>query len=138
MHPGSGHPIEILQSPRFDPIQDWKISIGCPEPGCKARLYSDDVRRIGTFAQHAQFMELIKADYRVRLLEVYSAGGFEGVIQDPQSRPCPQCRVILHRSSGCDDFICNCGHRFHFTQSTWPTVTDLEAEIGIGEQAAPA
>ena len=109
-----------------------KICIRCPEPECKVQLYSDDVKRIGTAAQHAQFMELITADYRVRLLEAYVSGDFEGVITDPQSRPCPKCRVILHRTSGCDDFICNCGNRFNFTRATWPTVAELEAEIGIG------
>ena len=40
--------------------------------------------------------------------------------------------MMLYRKSGCDYFLCNCGTRFHFTRATWPTVAELEAEMGIG------
>ena len=39
-----------------------------------------------------------------RLLEVLKSGA--GLEHDVMTRPCPRCRVLLHRKSGCDHFLC--------------------------------
>eukprot|EP00040_Diaphanoeca_grandis_P033669 m.206649 g.206649 ORF g.206649 m.206649 type:complete len:94 (+) comp32959_c0_seq4:1658-1939(+) len=71
--------------------------------------------------------QLLRAKYSSRLLGVLKSDlGFE---LEPQTRPCPKCRVVIYRSSGCDDLVCNCGYRFNFTKAKWPTIIELEMEI---------
>jgi hypothetical protein len=108
-------------------IQDGRHKVQCPGDGCSATLYADDIERVAPGQPYADYLILIKTDYRVRLLDVLKQK--LGLEKEAQTRPCPSCRCILHRISGCDDFICSCGHRFHFTRATWPSIVELEAEM---------
>lgn len=106
-----------------------RTSVGCMADGCEARLYPDDIERLGAHKDYTLIMELRSTDYRQHLLDVLKSGA--GLEHDPRTRPCPSCRVLLHRKSGCDHFLCNCGTRFHFTRAAWPTIAELEDEITI-------
>ena len=73
-------------------------------------------------------MKVLKTDYRVRLLDVLKQQ-VAGMIQDENCRPCPSCRVLIHKFEGCSNFICSCGFKFNFITATWPSIVDLEGEI---------
>ena len=99
----------------------------CPETGCTAQLYPDDIKRVAGVAVYAEYMAVLKTDHRGRLLEAMEAG--VGLEKDPKCRACPACRVVIYRYEGCDDFVCHCGHRFHFSRATWPSVAALKGEL---------
>ena len=111
-------------------LAEQKTVIRCMHPGCGVMMYAPDIHRAAGPAAAKKFAELSIADHRGRLLEMMEAGFMVNGFQDEgQTRPCPGCRVVIHRSGGCDDFLCRCGSRFHFTNAKWPTADELKVEI---------
>lgn len=126
-------------------LEQWVLSelaahktvIRCMHPGCSVVMYASDILRAAGKAAAKTFQELITTDHRERLLEMME-GGLNDFQNESQTRPCPSCRVVIHRSSGCDDFICRCGFRFHFTNAKWPNLDELKAEIAVNQKASSA
>jgi hypothetical protein len=109
-------------------VEQQKHHIVCPETACTAQIYTDDIERIAPGVVFAQYLKLIRTDYRTRLLHVLREA-VVGMAEDQNCRPCPSCRVVIYRFEGCSDFICACGHRFNFINATWPSIAMLEQEI---------
>ena len=102
--------------------------IRCPEMNCKCVLYADDVERLAGSKSKTLFNKLRLTSYKDRLIEVVrerEARGNKKPSSGDASRPCPRCYVILHRYQGCSDMLCCCGHRFGWSDATWPKLQDL-------------
>eukprot|EP00039_Didymoeca_costata_P026808 m.16719 g.16719 ORF g.16719 m.16719 type:complete len:528 (+) comp5771_c0_seq1:344-1927(+) len=110
-------------------LDDRKSFISCPFPKCKTRLQSEDVKRIAGTSCAKEFEALMAADHTNRLLQLMENEKEFKMVTDGPTRCCPKCRVIVFRYSGCDDFQCTCGARFHFSNQTWPTMEQLKKEI---------
>jgi len=96
-------------------INGMEWNIRCPGEGCAFQLWSNDVRPLISTELFKKWQERRNGTYLEHLKE-----SVQGESSDPDltawlrenSRPCPQCHVIVSRAYGCSDMRCVCGCHF--------------------------
>lgn len=91
-------------------IADGVSRIRCPAADCPYVLYDEDVKRHALPDDFTSYLELRNRHYKGRLvaLALDTDDGFREWMAG-NTRICPECSVILSRSSGCNRVVCTCG-----------------------------
>merc|ERR1719487_1359332 len=93
-------------------INDQKVNIRCPAPGCSYSLFDHDVQALVSPVAFERLQEHKNADYLRHLKSALKEDNRLKFWLKSHARPCPDCHVIVSRSEGCDDMQCVCGTNF--------------------------
>lgn len=93
-------------------INDQKMSIRCPAPGCSYCLFDHDVKALVSDTAFERHQEHKNADYLKHLRSALKEDVRLKTWLRSHARPCPDCHVIVSRSEGCDVMQCVCGTHF--------------------------
>jgi len=103
--------------------------VRCPCTDCPVSMYEDDIQRIAGDVAKTKFATLRKANHAERLIELIKNKKLYAEVSK-EAKPCPRCHVVINRYAGCNSMMCNCGHSFNWSTTTWPTVAELKKEKG--------
>lgn len=93
-------------------INDQKLQIRCPAPGCKYRLWDQDLKELLSSKMFLRHQEHLYTDHLNNLKGLAKEDDDLMAWLRQNARPCPDCHVIVSRSEGCNSMICVCGTRF--------------------------
>jgi hypothetical protein len=92
-------------------VDDMERRIPCPHPTCKYHLYPSDVERIAPHVA-AKYKELLSQDYKARLREMSDVDEASASFLRTTAASCPDCKVLMMKTEGCDSIRCTCGTNF--------------------------
>jgi len=93
-------------------INDSKVNIKCPCPGCSYCLYDHELQSLVTVDAFQRHQEHKNADYLKHLRKSLKEDIRLKCWLKSNARPCPDCHVIVSRSEGCNHMQCICGTKF--------------------------
>jgi hypothetical protein len=93
-------------------INDQKLQIRCPAPGCKYKLWDQDLKEVLGSKMFMRHQEHLHADHLSNLKGLAKEDDDLMAWLRKNARPCPDCHVIVSRSEGCNTMVCVCGTRF--------------------------
>jgi hypothetical protein len=93
-------------------INDGKVNVRCPAPGCAYSLFDHDLQKLVTPETFERHQEHKNADYLRHLRASLKEDVRLNSWLKANARPCPDCHVIVSRSEGCDHMKCICGTSF--------------------------
>merc|ERR1711879_390206 len=93
-------------------INSHRIKIKCPSPGCSYHLWDQDLENLVSDDAFQRHLEHRNADYLERLkTDLKEDPEFFAWVKS-NSKPCPECHIIVSRSQGCNHMRCLCGCEF--------------------------
>lgn len=93
-------------------INDQKVNVRCPAPGCSYSLFDHDIKSLVSSDAFERLQEHKNADYLQHLRKALKEDMRLNSWLNSNARPCPDCHVIVSRYEGCDAMQCVCGTRF--------------------------
>lgn len=93
-------------------INDQKLHIRCPAPGCKYKLMDQDVRELVSSKMFLRHQEHLYTDHLKNLKGLAKEDDDLMAWLRQNARPCPDCHVVVSRTEGCNSMLCVCGTRF--------------------------
>lgn len=93
-------------------VEGMERHIACPHPTCQYRMFPSDVIRIAPeLAQRHK--EIISMDFKARLQELeHEMDAESAAYMKEHVVPCPDCKVMMMKTEGCDTIQCLCGVSF--------------------------
>lgn len=92
-------------------ISQQKTRVKCPAPGCPHVLWDHDLKALVSEDDFGRFMALKNTDHIQKLKDDLKDPALAKWLK-ANSKPCPDCHVIVSRSEGCNQMQCVCGSRF--------------------------
>lgn len=117
-------------------INDHKPQIRCPAPGCKYRLWDQDLKELLSSKMFLRHQEHLHADHLVNLKGLAKEDDDLRAWLRSNARPCPDCHVIVSRSEGCNTMICVCGTKFCYACGFKTCQCGVKGRIDIWEPKA--
>jgi hypothetical protein len=93
-------------------INEQRLQIRCPAPGCKYCLWDQDLKELLSFNMFQRHQEHLHTDHLKNLRGLVKEDDDLMAWLRQNARPCPDCHVIVSRSEGCNSMLCVCGTRF--------------------------
>jgi hypothetical protein len=93
-------------------INEQKVQIRCPAPGCKYCLWDQDLKELLSSNMFRRHEEHLHTDHLDNLKGLAKEDDDLVAWLHQNARPCPDCHVIVSRSEGCNSMICVCGTKF--------------------------
>merc|ERR1712048_209006 len=93
-------------------INEQRLQIRCPAPGCKYKLWDQDLQELLDSKMFRRHQEHLHADHLGNLKGIAKEESGLMDLLRKHARPCPDCHVIVSRSEGCNVMLCVCGTRF--------------------------
>lgn len=92
-------------------ISQQRTRVKCPAVGCSHTLWDHDLKALVSEDVFDRYKALKNTDHLQKMKEDLKDPALRKWLK-ANSRPCPDCHVIVSRSSGCNSMRCVCGTSF--------------------------